>query len=499
MPSMSRTSTLAPAAKVERKPIYTSLANPDLEIPKDQLVKAYRYGRTYVPFTPADEQMMKYEPDTCMKLIGFTKTGNVPRSDYMSSPNLIVPNGTEGLQKAYSSLVQALYETDRVGIVRLASRKKCHLGVIIPYIKPVEDEDRGGSLYAFLYFHLPFSDDIRDYYFPNLDMEKTKPAYRPSDSQLESMEEYIRNSSLMRTKKDLGEDADPFDEDELIETLNPKTTYNPVLHHFYVNLGFRALNPDRPLPPRDPAFAEYLDQSLPKSEIMEETMLKLKEAFPLEKVEKSGSKRKRLGEDIEDIEALINPPPQPSGSTSSSSSSSSLKKKDGDDAKISFDSLLKSKTTTVGYVDPVGDFGRILERKDDDLVESAINGLINIIQQLVKESVQDQQYPKAMECVVALRKGCVEQGEPALFNTFLRDFRVACEGKIRADFWRLIKERKITLISSDETTVSTILPENAEMFLEASQVETNEVVPEENEPSEHEDSEEDADDLLDMI
>ena len=46
-----------------------------------------------------DQQVMKYEPDTCMRLIGFTKTANVPRSDYMSSPNLIVPNGGEELQK----------------------------------------------------------------------------------------------------------------------------------------------------------------------------------------------------------------------------------------------------------------------------------------------------------------------------------------------------------------------------------------------------------------
>ena len=36
-----------------------------------------------------------------------------------------------------------------------------------------------------------------------------------------------------------------------------------------------------------------------------------------QKVEKSGSKRKRLGEDIDDIEALVNPPPQPFSSSSS--------------------------------------------------------------------------------------------------------------------------------------------------------------------------------------
>ena len=86
----------------------------------------------------------------------------------------------------------------------------------------------------------------------------------------------------MRTKQELGEDDDFDDEEDLIETLNPKTTYNPILHHFYLNLGFRALNPDRGLPPRDPAFGEYLDRSRVRSERAEEVTRRLKEGFPLE-------------------------------------------------------------------------------------------------------------------------------------------------------------------------------------------------------------------------
>lgn len=47
--------------------------------PEDR-VKAYQYGREYVPFSAADEAAMKFTTDRCMKLLGFTSRKNVPRT-----------------------------------------------------------------------------------------------------------------------------------------------------------------------------------------------------------------------------------------------------------------------------------------------------------------------------------------------------------------------------------------------------------------------------------
>jgi hypothetical protein len=169
-------------------------------------------------------------------------------------------------------------------------------------------------------------------------------------------------------------------------------------------------------------------------------------------VEKSDLKRKRgVGEGVDDITAI------------SGISSPPVKlKKEEEDQKLSLTSLLQSRTTCVGFVDPVGDFHRMLER-EDDVVDVAIREMMSCIRQLVRESVHDQQYPKAAECVVALRMACITQAEPEAFNQFLREFRSESSevNRGRSEFWGLLQSMCVTLISSDETTVSTVLPDEA--------------------------------------
>ncbi len=64
---------------------YHSISDPDQEIPSDQRVKGYKYGKTLVPFSKVDESVLKYEANSCMKVIGFTSAKNVP-----SKPSIYV-------------------------------------------------------------------------------------------------------------------------------------------------------------------------------------------------------------------------------------------------------------------------------------------------------------------------------------------------------------------------------------------------------------------------
>jgi hypothetical protein len=65
-------------------------------------------------------------------------------------------------------------------------------------------------------------------------------------------------------------------------------------------------------------------------------------------------------------------------------------------------------TNEVGSVQPVKDFNDMLGRRDVDLVDKAIGEMEKRILQLVNDSIRDQFYAKALECLVALRHGCVK-------------------------------------------------------------------------------------------
>jgi ATP-dependent DNA helicase 2 subunit 2 len=87
----------------------------------------------------------------------------------------------------------------------------------------------------------------------------------------------------------------------------------------------------------------------------------------------------------------------------------------------------------------------------------------NRIRQLINDSIRDQMYPKAIECLQALRAGAAKEGEWEKFNAFLRELRAAHENRRRDDFWQLVVASKITLISGgdDECAGCTISPEDA--------------------------------------
>lgn len=91
----------------------------------------------------------------------------------------------------------------------------------------------------------------------------------------------------------------------------------------------------------------------------------------------------------------------------------------------------------------------------------AIEELQNRILQFINDSILDQLYSKALDCLIALREGCIQEEESESFNNFLKKIRNICEGKRRNDFWKLIIEKKITLIHSEESEDSTISPEEA--------------------------------------
>ena len=456
---------------------YASVLDPDAELEKEQLVRGYKYGRTLIPFSTADEAVLKYAAPKCLKLIGFTKASNVPRAHYMGNAELLVPQpGDQAAATAVSALAHAMYETERYAIVRFVKRMNStpHLGALLPYIKP--------NYCGFHFIKLPFSDDVRDYPFASLDVQKMKGSKRPNAEQLLAAENLINGLDLMTGTEDGG-----------IEMLHPKYTFNPVLQHFYQCLHYRAANPDKPLPALDPVVESYVKPDQALFDEARPFLEHFRETFPLEKVESATSGKKRMFSvegDAGEVKLTSYEPAE---------KRPRLSEDEKKDEKISLDDLVQQQTSSVGTRDPVQDFTRMLARKDIDLVDTAIREMAQCIRSLLRDSLHDQLFEKTVECVVALREGCVKESEPAEFNTLLQELQRDTTKKGES-FWEVLRGMGITLISSDECTDSIVSPEEAQQFLEGMvDVKEEEEEEEEEEAKAAMSDTEDADDLLSMF
>lgn len=422
---------------------YHSITEPDVEIPTDERVKGYKYGKTLVPFSKIDESALKYSADACMKIIGFTQSHTVPRHHFMGNVECIVPNPSDqAAGTALSALIHALAETDSVAIIRYVKRNKSvpHLGVLSPHIK---------ADYECLFYNaLPFSEDIRQFSFASLAPERIRKSFVPTKEQNDATEQLIRSLDLTEAAED--------EEGNRMEALKPKHTYNPVLQRFYQCVQHRALHPNTPLPKLDPLVERYVN---PDEELFHKAAASIKnfqDEFPLMKSEDKKEKTERIywKDSLANQIKLDSYVPDPS----------KKRKIEGEYGGLSLESLISSGVSKVGSIHPVDDFKEMLARRDVDLVDTAIQGLEKIITELVNNSVLDQLYPKALDCMIALRAGCVQEEEPAAYNSFLKELRGYYEGKRRDDFWQQIAKKGLTLIHNDESEDSVVTVEEAQEF-----------------------------------
>eukprot|EP00256_Glycine_max_P034240 XP_006580032.1 ATP-dependent DNA helicase 2 subunit KU80 isoform X4 [Glycine max] len=105
----------------------------------------------------------------------------------------------------------------------------------------------------------------------------------------------------------------------------------------------------------------------------------------------------------------------------------------------------------IGDLTPVQYFEALISRRDSpDWVVKAINEMKNKIFDLVEDSHEGDNYPKALECLVALRKGCILEQEPEQFNDFLKHLWNFCQEKNLPSFCEYLASKELTLISKTE-------------------------------------------------
>lgn len=82
---------------------------------------------------------------------------------------------------------------------------------------------------------------------------------------------------------------------------------------------------------------------------------------------------------------------------------------------------------------------------------------------IVDSSIKDNSYPKAIDCINALRRGCILEEESNQFNDFMHMIKNKFEkNDTRKDFWIAVKNENISLITTEDSEDSELTPEEAE-------------------------------------
>eukprot|EP01105_Mastigella_eilhardi_P010054 TRINITY_DN2353_c0_g1_i3.p1 TRINITY_DN2353_c0_g1~~TRINITY_DN2353_c0_g1_i3.p1 ORF type:complete len:753 (-),score=192.03 TRINITY_DN2353_c0_g1_i3:99-2321(-) len=453
--SVSAGSATPGSMQVRQERTLQSLQDPDANVSREEAIKGYKYGKTLVPFSKVDEAALKLSTERCMRMIGFTEASSVQRYHYMGPTEMMVgwPGDTHALT-AFSALVRAMAETDRVGIFRYVKTKNSapKLAVCIPHVK--HDLD---CLYVQL---LPFAENLRSYQFPpmNPTNSATKKAYIPSPEQLVSAAKLITSFDLMTSA--VNEDG------EQVEDLKPKEVYNPVLQRFYQCVAQRALDPAHPISVVDPAIDKLVK---PNERLVSQAAPALEAfaaSFPLQKSEAAAKLEQRSywRDQLQDAARDVTLDSYTGGSGAAGQKTPRRLSRDLA-MDLSIEKLIASGVTAVGSVTPVKDFEEMMQRRDVDLVIDAVTQLRKRIMQLINDSIQDTYYGKTLECVVALRKGCVMEDEFQQFNTMLQDMRFQFENKTRNKFWQLVVEKGLSLIHNQECVDSPITPKDSAEYL----------------------------------
>uniref|UniRef100_A0A8C8Y995 X-ray repair cross-complementing protein 5 n=1 Tax=Panthera leo TaxID=9689 RepID=A0A8C8Y995_PANLE len=418
---------------IQKETVYCLQDDDETEVPKEDTIQGFRYGSDIVPFSKVDEEQMKYKSEgKCFSVLGFCRSSQVHRRYFVGNQVLKVfaAKDDEAAAVALSSLIHALDELDMVAVVRYAyaGRTNPQVGMAFPYIKDAYE--------CLMYVQLPFMEDLRQYMFSSL---KNSKKCTPTEAQLSAVDALIDSMSLV--KKDEKEDT--------IEDLFPTTKIpNPQHQRLYQCLAHRALHPQEPLPPIQQHIWNMLDPPAEVTAKCQIPLSKIKTVFPLTEATKKKDQVPAQN---------IFPDNHEEGPASKK-----LKTQEGE-ACFSVSSLAEGSVTRVGSVNPAENF-RVLVRQKKASFEEASRQLINQIEQFL-DTNETPYFMKSMDCITVFREEAIQVSEEQCFNNFLKALREKVEIKQLKQFWDIVVQDGITLITKDEAPGSSITAEEAKKFL----------------------------------
>jgi ATP-dependent DNA helicase 2 subunit 2 len=407
----------------------------------EELEKGYEYGRTAVHIAESDMNVVKLETQPSLELIGFAREEEFERYLPMSRTNYIVPQkANQQAQLALSSFIHALFEGGLYAVARLITKENKPPVIILlaPRIEP--------DLECLVDVELPFEEDMRRYKFPPLDRKLTVSGKvitehkdLPNAELTAAMDAYVDAMDLSTFAED--EDGNPD------EYAKPEDTYAPLVHRINHIIRWRATHPDPTLTIPDPP--EILKKySEPPKELVERsnrTLESLRVAADVKKVPpkvKGRGKRNRTEREKPisglDVDALLGNPTQ----------------------------------VQIDPANLVPSFKQALAVTDDlTAIQSAADAMAKEIRNLVKNSVGESAYGRALEALRVMRDELTELEEPEMYNDFVRGFKKelledALNGDRREMWWRL-RGSRYGLIDQKRSLVSEVTEKEADEFYKA--------------------------------
>ncbi|KFP99347.1 X-ray repair cross-complementing protein 5, partial [Leptosomus discolor] len=428
---------------VQKETVYCLNDDDETEVQRDDTIQGFRYGSDIIPFSKEDEEQMKYKTEAkCFSVLGFSRSSQVQRHCYMGNQVLKVfaAKGDENAAVAFSALVHALDELKVVAIVRYAYDRRCNpqVGVAFPYIKDAYE--------CLIYVQLPYMEDLRQYIFSSL---KNNKKCIPTADQLSAVDSLIDSMNLVSED----DDGETFE-----DLFKPSKIPNPQFQRLYQCLQHKAFHPNEPLPPIEQHLLEMLEMPSVVKERCQAPLEKIKALFPLKEVGKK--KEEKTAQDIfkDNEDGPI--PKKP--------------KMEDEEGGFSIMKLAEGNVTSVGSVNPGEDFRILVKQKNADFRDVS-QQLINRIDQFL-ENKGSQYYMKGINCIRVFREEAVKLSKVQCFNDFLRALKSKVEDKALADFWEIMIQDRISLITKDEAEGSSVTSEEAEKFL-APKEKKNETLP----------------------
>ncbi|XP_076199002.1 X-ray repair cross-complementing protein 5 isoform X4 [Aptenodytes patagonicus] len=444
---------------VQKETVYCLNDDDETEVQKDDTIQGFRYGSDIVPFSKEDEEQMKYKTEAkCFSVLGFSRSSQIQRHYYMGNQVLKVfaAKDDENAAVAFSALVHALDELKVVAIVRYVYDRRCNpqIGVAFPCIKDAYE--------CLIYVQLPYMEDLRQYLFSSL---KNNKKCIPTVDQLSAVDSLIDSMNLIYED----DDGETFE-----DLFKPSKISNPHFQRLYQCLQHKAFHPNEPLPPVEQHILEMLEVPHVVKERCQAPLEKVKALFPLKEVGKK--KEEKTAQDIFKDNSEDGPNPK-------------KPKIDDEEGSFSIIKLAEGNVTSVGSVNPAEDF-RILVRQKNADFKDVSQQLINRIDQFL-ENKDSQYYMKGISCISVFREEAIKLSKVQCFNDFLQALKSKVEDKALADFWEIMIQDRISLITKDEAEGSLVTSEEAEKFL-ASKEKKNETLPPTDEGG-------DVDDLVSTI
>ncbi|XP_051479835.1 X-ray repair cross-complementing protein 5 isoform X2 [Apus apus] len=444
---------------VQRETVYCLNDDDETEVQKDDTLQGFRYGSDIVPFSKEDEEQMKYKTEAkCFSVLGFSRSSQIQRHYYMGNQVLKVfaAKDDENAAVAFSALVHALDELNVVAVVRYAYDRRCNpqVGVAFPYIKDAYE--------CLIYVQLPYMEDLRQYVFSSL---KNNKKCIPTADQLSAVDSLIDSMNLVYED----DDGESFE-----DLFKPSKIPNPHFQRLYQCLQHKAFHPNEPLPPVEQHLLEMLEIPHVVKERCQATLEKVKALFPLKEVGKK--KEEMTAQDIFKDNSEDGP-------------NAKKPRLEDEEGSFSIMKLAEGNVTSVGSVNPAEDFQILVRQRSADFKDVS-QQLINRIDQFL-ENKGSQYYMKGINCIRVFREEAIKLSKVQCFNDFLQALKSKVEDKALADFWEIMIQDRISLITKDEAEGSSVTSEEAEKFL-APKVKKNEPVPPTDEGG-------DVDDLLDMM